>query len=180
MKIWNILAIVMGVLLIVLGIWCIMTPVQTYLALAWFVGFGMLADGIANIFAWNELRKADMANVWTMVGAIISIILGIIVLISMGARLAVDLFIVIMAAIWLIAMGVMRVAAGLRLRSIHKKGGVEEIGKRWYLAVILGVLMVLVGILSLFDPIVLMFGIGVFMGTCIVMAGIAAYGTAAS
>jgi len=179
-KVWNILAIIMGVALIALGIWCIVTPVATYLALAWILGLGMVVDGIANIFAWNELRKADMANAWTMVGAIISIILGAIVLVSWGAQLAVDLFIVVMAAIWLIAMGVTRIVAGIRLRSIHTKGGVENIGKRWFLTVILGLLMAIVGILSLFEPVVLMFGIGVFMGGCIIVAGVSAIGLATS
>ena len=180
MNVWKVLAIILGVILVGLGIWCMMTPVRTYLALAWVLGLDMILDGVASIFSWSQLRKMDMGNAWLMASGIISIILGIIITVNLGAQLMVDLFIVIVVAIWLIATGVMRVVAGIRLRSIHKKGGVENIGSRWYLAVILGVLLCLLGILSLFDPVVLMFGIGISMGCCIVFAGLSTIGTVTS
>ena len=180
MNVGKVLGAIFGVLLIILGIWCIMTPVETYGALAWMLGLAMIVDGVANLANWDQLRRMDMWNGWTIAAAVISIILGVILLISLGARLAVDLFIAILAAIWLIAVGVMRIASGITLRNIHKKGGVEEIGKRWWLVVILGALIVLVGILSLFNPIVIVFGIGVFMGFCIITAGLATLGFAIS
>lgn len=180
MNIGRVLGVIFGVLLIALGVWCMLTPVETYGALAWMLGLAMIVDGVANLANWDQLRRMDMWNGWTIAAAVISIILGVILVISLGARLAVDLFIAIMAAIWLIALGVLRIASGIRLRSIHKKGGVEEIGKRWWLVVILGALILLVGILSLFNPIVVVFGIGMFMGLCIVMAGLATLGFAVS
>ena len=180
MNIGKVCGMILGILLIAIGVWCMLTPVATYGALAWIIGLAMIIDGVANIANWIQLRQQDMANIWMMISAVISIILGIILTISLAAQFAFDFFIVILAAIWLIALGVMRIAAGLRLRAIHVKGGEEEIGKRWWLAVILGVLVLLLGVLSLFDPIVLVVGIGMFMGACIVMAGVTAIGVAAS
>ena len=180
MNVGKVLGVILGVLLVALGIWCMLTPVKTYSALAWLIGLAMIVDGVSSIAVWFQLRQQDMDNVWTLVAAIISVILGIILTISLAAQIVVDFLIVVLAAIWLIAMGAMRIAAGMRLRAIHVKGGVEDIGKRWWLAVVMGVLVMLVGILSLFDPIVLMLGIGMFMGGCIVVAGVSAIGIAAS
>ena len=180
MKAWSILAYILGVLLIALGIWCMVTPIETYGVIAWLIGLAMIVDGVANIANWVQLRKMDMGNAWILVGAIFSVVVGLIIFFSLGLRLAVDLFIAVMIAIWLIAIGVMRIAAGIRLRNIHVKGGEPEIGKRWWLAVLFGVLVVLVGILSLLDPIVIALSVGLIIGACIVSAGVATIAQAAS
>lgn len=172
MKASRVIALILGVLVVIGGIYCLMTPGLTYLSLAWLLGLIMVVDGIANIVTWFELRKEGASNGWALAAAIVSVVLGVIVLGSYAAQLAVDLFIAYMLAAWLIVSGIARILFGWRMRKLHKTFDTLVIGKNWWAAFILGILLVVVGVLSLFNPTALMLATGMMIGLAIIISGV--------
>ena len=173
MRLGNILAIIFGVLIVIGGIYCLMAPAATYMAQAWLLGIVMIADGIANIVTYSQLRKAGYSNGWTLLGAIISIIFGIVLLGSYAAQLAVDLFFAYMIAAWLIITGIMRIGFSLQMRKLNQ--GVQQhqpIGERWWFSLIVGILVVIVGIMCLFNPMIAVVSVGLLIGISIIFVGV--------
>ena len=114
----KIVACILGVVLVIGGIYCLVTPAQTYMALGWLIGAFMLIEGIGSAITWFDRHKAGRTDFITLIGAIISIILGCITLGSMGLQYAFDLFIAYMAALWMVINGVIRAASSLALRGV--------------------------------------------------------------
>ena len=172
MKATSVLGIVLGILVIIGGVFCLVTPVETYLSLAWILGAVMLVDGIFNIVNWSSARRLGAADGWSLASAIISLVFGIIVLGSLGLQLAVDIFIAYMAAFWIIFMGVMRIIISLKIRQGYEAYKEKVLASKWYVPFIFGILLVLLGIFSLFNPLFLMASIGIVIGGCLVVAGV--------
>lgn len=167
----KILTVVLGVLMIVGGIYCMFTPAATYMALGFVVGFNMLLDGIGNIAMWSQEHKAGRASGWHLAAAIISLVFGIVLLASTSMQAVVDIVIAYMVATWLVFMGVDRIVLSVRMRKVHKTLDTPIIGKRWWLVLIMGILMLVCGAVSIFDPTALALTIGVSMGIAIVVSG---------
>ncbi len=175
----RVIAIILGVLVIIGGVWCLMTPGATYLSLAWLLGIVMVADGIANIVTWFQLRKMGHSNGWALAGAIVSIVLGVVVLGSSAAQLAVDLFLAYMLAVWLIISGIARIFFGWRMRQATRIAQVQIVGHSWWAPFILGILLAIVGVLSLFNPTALMLATGMMIGLAIIVSGVSVIALAA-
>ena len=75
---------IFGVLLVIGGIYCLVTPVETFGVLGWLIGLAMLVEGVSSALTWNERRKFGFADGWTLVGALASIVLGVVVLGSLA------------------------------------------------------------------------------------------------
>ena len=154
------------------GIICITSPTMTYGTIAWVLGFSMLLESIANIANWDERKSLGFANGWDLVGSIISLILSIILIFSNVLQATVDLFILIIAAVWLIVIGIVRIVTSFKVKKLHYELNTLILGKHWYIALILGIIMILAGILCLMHPVVLAITIGVYIGIEIIIAGI--------
>jgi uncharacterized membrane protein HdeD (DUF308 family) len=106
---FKIVSVILGILMIASGIYCLATPGITFLAVGWIIGFNMIADAIGNIITWKDRKDEGMADGWTLAGAIVSLIFGIVLLGSNAMQLSVDLFVAYMAAIWLIVIGILQI-----------------------------------------------------------------------
>ena len=168
----RILAIIFGVFIIIGGIYCLMMPTATYMSLAWLLGIVMVVDGIANIVTWFQLRKSGQSSGWALFEAIISIIFGIVLLGSFAAQLAVDLFFAYMIAAWLIVTGIMRIGFSLQLRKLNQGVQPQSIGERWWFVLIMGILVIIAGIMCLFNPMIAMASVGMIIGISIIVVGV--------
>lgn len=164
----KVITIIMGVLLVVGGIYCIMTPVATYSAMGWLIGLSMVVEGVASAITWNERRKLGIASGWSLAGSIVSIILGVFLLGSFALQFAVDVFIAYLIAVWLIIAGVARVVAAISARNSQD----QAYASTWAIQLVLGVLIVILGILYIFNPLSAMIGVGLLMGMSIVAVGV--------
>ncbi len=167
----KILSIVLGVLLAIGGVYCLMTPIATYSVLSWLIGLAMLVEGIGSVVTWNDRRKLGFADGWTLLGAIVSIILGCILLVSYVAQFAVDLFIAYMIAAWFVIGGITRIIAAVKLRQFRDATG-SAIDGSWGLLLVLGIIIVILGVLCLFNPLAVMVGVGAMLGVAIIFSGI--------
>ena len=164
----KVLTIILGVLLVVSGFYCMFTPVATYAALGWVIGASMVVEGIGSIIAWNNYRKAGLANGWMLAEAILSLVLGVFLLGSFVMQFAVDMFIAYLIAIWLFFSGIARIVVAISVRGSQGK----EASRGWILQVVLGVLVAILGILCIFNPLSIMASVGLMLGMSIVLVGV--------
>lgn len=168
----RIIAGIVGVLLILGGAYCMMTPGLTYMSLGFFVGFSMLADGIARTVNWFAIRDTHRTSGWVLASGIISLIFGLMILGSAGLQLSVDIFLAYAAAFWIVILGGMRIAHAIMFRNGARRYGVEIISGKWWIGLITGILLLLVGIVSVINPSALIFTIGFMIGFVILVSGI--------
>ena len=167
----RVLGIIFGVLIVLLGIWCIMTPVETYGVISWLIAFALIAEGISSIMVWNDYRKIGVSDTFMLIGGIISIILGIVLLGSLALRYAVDVFIAYVVAWWLLITGVIRIVRSFKMR--NARNTIEaQVGTNWGLALVLGVLQVLLGIFCVANPVIVAVALGLEIGIGLIAGGI--------
>lgn len=163
----KVVTIVFGILLVIGGMYCIFTPVATYATVSWLIGLAMIVEGVASIASWSDLRKLGLASGWTLAGAIVSIVLGVFLLGSYVLQFAVDVFIAYVIAFWLVFAGIARIAAAISIRSQDQTGS-----SGWIVQLVLGVLIILLGIMCIFNPLSVMISVGMMLGVSIVFVGV--------
>lgn len=166
----RIIGIVAGVFIILTGIVSLFTPLETYGVVGWLIAFGMLFDGIAKVMVWNEYRKVGVSDTWALVGGVLSAVLGVALLCSVGGRLAADIFIAYVIACWLVFAGIVRIARSFTMRDVHKNLG-TKLGENWGLALIIGIVMVVLGIFCMIYPGIVMVAIGWQIGIALIVGG---------
>ena len=165
------LVILMGLLMVVGGVYCLFTPVTTFLTTGYIVGVIIFCDAIGNIAAWFNAKKYVEISGWYLANAIISLIFGIIIMLSIGMQFAVDMFIVYAVAVWVIMTGISRISMAIRMKQLMNKLPKIFNNKKWLGILLFGILMVLFGILCAFKPIVLSSVLGVLIAWFIIFAG---------
>ncbi len=173
MKAMKVLSVILGVLLVIAGLGCLMSPGLTYLTLAWVIGFAMLVNAIGDICAYSNRFALGVADGWTLAGAIVSLILAFILLFSNVMQLAVSATIVFLAAGWMVVVGILRIVAACKIHAFRKTLPEESRGNIWLVTLIVGILMVIGGIIGFIHPIVLIVTIGFLMGLYILLSGVA-------
>ncbi len=165
----KVLGVILGCLLIVAGIYCIAAPEVTFSALGWLFGLSMLVDGVSGIFAYVGRRSMGVPSAWTLIGAIISILLGLFVLGSTVMQFVLDSLFAYLVAFWLAFDGVCRIATAFDMRALYRSG--DELGKSWGLTLAMGILVLVFGILCIAHPLIAAVAIGLLMGCGIIAAG---------
>lgn len=165
------LVILMGVLMVIGGVYGLLTPVTTFLTTGYIVGVIIFCDAIGNIVAWFNVKKYLEISGWYLANAIISLVFGIVVMVSIRMQFAVDMFIVYAIAIWVIMLGISRISMAIRMKQLINKLPKIFNNKRWVEVLLFGILMVLFGILCMLKPIVLSSMLGVFISLLIIFAG---------
>lgn len=163
--------IIAGVLIILMGVLCLITPIVSYGVVSWMVAIALLADGVGKIVLYNDLKKAEVTDVWALVGGIASLLFAIMLVFSGIARVAVDVMVAYIASIWLILAGCVRIARSFRMRDVQKVLRNQEFGANWDLALVAGIVMVVLGILCLANPVIVMMTIGLQIGFSLVVGG---------
>ncbi len=166
----KILGIIGGILLIIGGCYCIATPLITYSTLGPIMGIAMIVEGAISGFTWNTRRMMGIADGWSLAGAVISILLGTVVLGSGVLQIAIDTFLAYLVGFWLIVGGITRIAASFTLRKLGQEG--DEAGKNWWILLLIGILVIIVGIMCLCHPVLTMISVGLLMGISVVSSGI--------
>ena len=166
----KICSIILSIIMIILGVYCIFTPDITYLSLAYIIGISILFDAIGKIVNWWHYRKEnDLSDSWLLLSGILSCIFAVILLSDGLFQFALDMTIVYMIAIWILITGIIRIIRSFKIRKIYKK--TDLIGRRWWIVLTFGIILSCVGILSLFNPMLLIVTIGINIGLAILISG---------
>ena len=155
----TVLSIIAGIILIIGGFACMMTPVTTFLSAGYFLGFMMIVYGVAGLIKAFQGRS----HVLGIIVDVLSIIVGVFSIVRPGGSLALDHVILIMVSCWFIIQGVY---------TIYFSVQTKEFNGFWVLGVIVGVLGIILGIYSFLHPAVTMISTGILIGFYFVESGI--------
>lgn len=160
MKVFTIIA---GVLLIVAGFFCLFSPGITFLSMGWLLGLMLLISGISLVIDYIALRGSGLVGGLDLVFGLIGAVLGVVLLANQGMRFATEMMMLVMLGIWMVVGGIIRIVQAIRARSLP--------GSLWRWTLFLGILMVLVGVYSFFQPLAGIFGIAWLFGFYLLLAG---------
>lgn len=157
----NILMIVLGILLILCGGSCIFTPMLTFMQSGYFLVALLLIYGIAGIIKAISSKEYG-AN---FAFSIISVIAGIVVACVPGLKLMTDGILLYIMAVWFIIQGIVSLTASIKFKG-------AEGGKKWIWGLIFGIIGILLGLYSMFHPLLLAFTTGILIGVYFIESGI--------
>ncbi|MEE0547728.1 MAG: DUF308 domain-containing protein [Peptococcaceae bacterium] len=145
----KLLGIVTGILLIVSGCYCFANPVVTFANLGWVVGAIVLASGVGSFGSWWNGRKTNSSNIWDMLSALLTIVIGLLILFNLSARLFTDMTLIAFFGAWIILSGILRIVASVKIKFSW-----------WGFGLLWGIILLVIGIYALFHPIISLISLG--------------------
>ena len=172
----KVLCVMLGVLMIASGIYCFFTPIETSTLIPYVLGIMMIGDGIARIVTWFDIRSRVRLSGWVLVSAVVSLIFGLVLATSPTLQLSVGMSVVMMTGWWILALGIIRIAHAfqlLRLKNVSDEFSVGGmLGSHWWIALILGILLIIFGLVLILNPVIGLDVIGTLVGCSVITAGI--------
>ncbi len=170
----KILMFILGLMVVIGGLYCAATPGMTYLSMVWVIGFMMFFHAIEDLMTYTERKKMGLASGWNLVSAIIALLCGLAITISGRAELVTGVTLLYFLFAWLIVAGITGIFGAFKLKKLQNSGAaaIDNIAGKWGWFALLGVLMILAGCFGFAHPIITMLSIGFIVGIDIVMAGV--------
>ena len=155
----SILSIILGVILIVGGIFCMFTPLATFLSAGHIIAIMLFIYGIFGVVRFFQKE----AGALELISSILGIIVGVIAIVRPGGTLVIDNFVLNMVSAWLLVKGLIHIIVSIQ--------GRNEI-KGWGWGVAAGALSIVAGILSFLNPTITAMTVGILMGMIFMENGI--------
>ncbi len=170
------LFVILGILMIITGITCFFTPVETSSVIPFVFGLAMVVAGIGRIIAWFSIREYAPQSGWVLASSIISLIFGLMLTTSPMLQMSIGVFVVLLTGWWILALGIIRIVHAFHLLKIKRESSDfvwnEMIGSNWWIAFILGLLLSVLGVIIILNPLLGLGVIGVVVGCGMITAGI--------
>lgn len=166
----TVLMIIFGILMIIGGVYCIITPIDTFSALGWIAGVAVIIAGVSAIFRYAAGKAGR--SIWELIGGIVGILVGAFITINSFAQFATNMVIAYAAALWLIIYGVCGISEALSLKKANQKIPDEFRTASWLVVMILSVLTAVLGVVCVFQPMITFFSVGLLIGVSILISGI--------
>lgn len=161
----RVLTIISGILMIMTAAFCFMNPGQTFLVLAFIVGVVMVLNGIIHTLAYlvgRGLHNKGDNNGWILADALITLILGILILCN---QLVVDAAVPMVFGIWMVVSGILRVEASTHINRNKKNANFR-------ITLITGLVTILVGVFGFVNPLLSWIGTAILVGVFMLVQGI--------
>lgn len=158
----RILWIIAGVLLIIAGIYCLCKPDVGLLTLSLYIGLTMLISGIVCIVIFAKLKGHMFGAGWFLADGILTVLLALFLLFNQSFTMMSLPFIF---GMWLLFSGINQFVNSFELQTLGVKG--------WGWLTALGVVLVIVGFFSLFDPVANLFALSILVGILLICEGAA-------
>ena len=166
------LVILLGVLLVAGGVYCLFQPVSTFLTSGYVVGVFILCDAIASIVAWFDARQYVKISGWYLFEAIVSLIFGVVVIVNVGMQFAVDMAIVYLVCIWIIVAAVTRITLAIRIKKVNDLLPNAFKNSRWIGLLVVGILMIVFACICMAQPGIMSVILGVLISWAIIFNGL--------
>lgn len=156
------LELVVGILLILLGIFTFISPGSILTGLVMIYGVIAIITGIADIVLYVKVgHHMGVGPTISLVAGVFSVMVGVMLLIYPGTA---EWVISLMLPIWFIAHCISRLAHIGMLR--------RELGKGFVILIaVLNVVGLLLGIAMLLDPVLSLISLGYIIGFCLILLG---------
>ena len=154
-----VLSVIFGIILILGGISCLFSPAETFIAAGFIITILMLVYGIIGVVRVITKKSGPLE----LIPSILAIIIGIIAILRPGTTLVMDALMAYLFAAWFVVQGVVSIYVSIKSR--HENKG-------WILALILGIIGTLLGIISLIQPLISALAIGILISVYLIEAGL--------
>ena len=156
-----ILMAILGILLILLGACCAITPLATLTAAGYFIALVLIVSGVSGIYLGVRFRFYGL----NFAVSILAVVLGVVALFRPGGIEAIDKVLILLFALWILVRGCSSVALSLRVRRLR-------LGNDWVWGLIIGILGIVLGVYSLLHPAVPATAIGWLIALYFIAEGI--------
>ena len=153
------LVVTYGAIAILFGLYSLIWPEASIVALAWAFGVMALAEGAISLFALFD-GHTHVSRAWLVLYAVASIVFG---LLAIAQPLTVAGVLILLLAAWLIVAGIYRIVFAIRVRKL--------IPNEWLL-ILSGVLSVLLGVLFAVYPLAGLITVALWIGAGALIYGV--------
>ena len=154
------IGVILGVLMVILGLYGTFHPVVFFTSLGWLIGLAVMLAGFDGFGAWWAGRKTKAASAWDLVLAILSIVFGVVLLSNLWLRVLTDEVLLMLFGVWIALSGILRIVSAVKLKP-----------KAWGLLVVIGVALIILAIVSLAHPLITALSIGLCVALNFVFQG---------
>ena len=155
------LSFIMGMLLIIIGTVAIFHPAATVTSLSAVLGLALLVCGLIDLALYFGLRRGTFGAGALLADGLITVIVAILML---SSRWIAQTALPIIFSMWVLCSAVSRMGAAFELRSLGLSG--------WLWLFVLSLDTLLLGVTSLFYPIVASIAISLILGVLLISQGI--------
>lgn len=157
----RILWIIVGILLIIAGIYCLFNPDIGLISLSLYLGIILLISGIIDIVIFAKCNRYMIGAGWFLADGILTVLLSLFLLFHQTFTL---LSLPFIFGMWLLFSGINQFVNSFELQSLGIRG--------WGWLTALGILLAVVGFFSLFDPVANLFALSVLVGILLICDGV--------
>ena len=140
---------------------CMFTPLRTFLASGYALMVLLLVYGVVGIVKAIARKEYEVNFAFS----IISVIAGLVMVFMPGLTLMADGMFIYIMAVWFILQGIVSIVLSMKF-----KGAAG--GKKWIWGLVLGILGIILGLYSLFHPVLLALTTGILIGVYFIVSGI--------
>ena len=160
-KTMRVLNIVSGVLLILIGIYCLCNQDIAVATAGLMVGIFMLASGVIEIVVFATTSRLLIGSGWLLLDGVLTAILSLFLLFNQWFTM---LSLPFLFTLWLLFSGISRFVSAFDLKAL----GVRNWG--WVLAI--GIILMIAGFICMMDPWVSIAAVGMTVGLVFLLEGI--------
>ena len=139
---------------------CMFTPLRTFLASGYALMVLLLVYGVVGIVKAIARKEYEVNFAFS----IISVIAGLVMVFMPGLQLMADGIFIYMMAGWFILQGVVSIVLSMKFKGVAG-------GKKWIWGLVLGILGIILGLYSIFHPVLLALTTGILIGVYFVVSG---------
>lgn len=150
-----------GLLLAGLGVWIMMTPIESLLGIVLFLGIAIFISGIFYLVGAIASRKTNNQWGWYLVEGIVDIVFGLILMTNPAVTMVVLPFLV---GFWAIFGGILQIGGSFSLKSLGMK--------TWWLVLLGGVVTAVLGWIIVMHPVISSLVITVWIGVMLLLFGL--------
>lgn len=157
----RILSIIIGVLLIAAGIYCLCNQDVAAMSAGIVLGLLMLIAGIVEIVIFAGTSRFILGSGWLLLDGVLTVVMSLFLLFNQWFTL---MSLPILFTVWLLFSGVSRFVSAFDLKALGMRGW------GWILA--LGIVLLVFGVVCMMDPWVSVVAVGVTVGLVLILEGI--------
>lgn len=155
--------ILIGLFLLVMGLYFLIHPQETLLSVAWMFGLTMLVSGAADLVVYAARKWVYGLSGWFLADGIIDVVLGVVFLCN--GWLAVEVLPYVLA-VWAVGSGIVKCAGAL----VYRRGGMPF----WGVQFGVGVVVLLFGVAVLLHPMIAVAAISAVIAILLITQGLMA------
>ena len=155
------LTLITGVLTLLLGVYTLVRPMRTFLAIGWILGILLFVNGIELVVLSLSKEKKEIG---ACILGVLEGLAGLILLFSGIQRFITDVMAAYMVGAIILIYGIFQIVGGIKTYSTSKGKGI--------LSIICGILSVIVSIISFTHPVLTMISAGYMIAFSVLMQGI--------